>query len=128
MLQQIIFFISVKLAKQLQKKNTSIVGTESNRKEIPKEIKTKKDLLYSTKLLKSKSMTLTVYQGKPNKNFLILSTVHKSISVSDGKKRSQIQFNIITTPSLVLMFLIKWQSYTQQKYHLVDGHYNNFVI
>ena len=32
-------------------------------------------------------MTLTVYQRKPNKNVLILSTVHKGISVSDGKKK-----------------------------------------
>ena len=31
-------------------------------------------------------MTLTVYQGNPNKYVLIPSTVHKSISVSDGKK------------------------------------------
>ena len=58
-----------------------------NRKEIPKEIKTNKDLLYSTKLLKSKNLTLSVYEGKPNKNVLILSTVHKSISVSDGNKK-----------------------------------------
>ena len=48
-------------------------------------------------------MTLTVYQGKHNKNILILSTVLM------GTKRSQVQSIIITTPSKVLMFLITWQ-------------------
>ncbi|XP_066961886.1 piggyBac transposable element-derived protein 4-like [Macrobrachium rosenbergii] len=82
------FFTSVKLAEQLEKKKTSIIGTMNRiRREIPPEIKTCKAPLHSTKILKNNNMTLTVYQGKTNKNVLLLSTVHKNVSVSEeGKK------------------------------------------
>ena len=32
-------------------------------------------------------MTLTVYQGKRSKNVILLCTVHKSVSFSDGRKK-----------------------------------------
>lgn len=82
------FFTSVRLAEKLQEKKTSIVGTMNRiRREIPQEIKTCKAPLHSTKILRNNNMTLTVYQGKVNKNVLLLSTVHKNVSISEeGKK------------------------------------------
>ena len=32
-------------------------------------------------------MTLTVYQSKPSKNVLVLSTAHRSVTIADGKKK-----------------------------------------
>ena len=82
------FFTSVKLAENLERRKTSIVGTMNRiRREIPQEIKTSKAPLYSSKILKNNNMTLTVYQGKPSKNVLLLSTVHKNISITDGRKK-----------------------------------------
>ena len=82
------FFTSVKLAEKLEKKKTSIVGTMNRiRREIPQEIKTMKAPLHSTKILRNNNMTLTVYQGKTNKNVLLLSTVHRTVKISEeGKK------------------------------------------
>ena len=56
------FFTSVKLAQKLAKKKTSIVGTVNrNRREIPPRIKSCKEPLYSSTILNSNNMTLTVY-------------------------------------------------------------------
>ena len=72
------FFTSVTLAKSLKSKKTSIVGTVNKiRREVPKSIKTTKLPLYSTRIFKNKELTLTIYQGKPLKNVLILSSVHR---------------------------------------------------
>ena len=82
------FFTSTNLAKTLSSKKTTIVGTVNRiRREIPKSIKTKKQALYSSTFLKSDNMLLTVYQGKPSKSVLVLSTVHKTGYVSDGRKK-----------------------------------------
>ncbi|XP_073505226.1 uncharacterized protein [Phyllobates terribilis] len=64
------YFTSVKLAKQLKSKGTTIVGTLNKiRREVPKEIKSMKEELYNTKVFRNEdNFTLTVYQGKPNKN------------------------------------------------------------
>lgn len=55
-----------------------------------------KDELYSTKVYKHDEMTLTVYQGKPNKNVLILSTMHKNVAISDNAKKLLKQSNVTT--------------------------------
>ena len=83
------FFTSLNLAMKLQQQDTSIVGTMNRiRREIPNEIKTWKENLYSSMILKhDKSTTLTVYQGKKNKNVLLLSTVHQNVQISDGRKK-----------------------------------------
>jgi hypothetical protein len=57
------------------------------RKEIPTDIKSMRASLYSTIVLKNENTTLTVYQGKPSKNVLMLSTLHKSVSCSDNRKK-----------------------------------------
>lgn len=83
------FFTSVKLAEKLKAKRTSIVGTVNRiRREVPKAIKSLREPLYSSTILRNNDTTLTVYQGKPSKNVLILSTVHKTVSVdAEHKKR-----------------------------------------
>lgn len=82
------FFTSVNLAQMLKAKRTSIVGTVNRiRREIPRTIKTKKQPLYSSCFLKSDDMLLTVYQGKPSKNVLVLSTVHRTAEVTDDRKK-----------------------------------------
>ena len=82
------FFTSVKLANSLKSKKTTIVGTMNKiRREVPKAIKTMKLPLYSTRIFKNEGITLTVYQGKPSKNVLVLSSVHKAVPISDTPKK-----------------------------------------
>ena len=82
------FFTSVKLAEKLEKKKTTIVGTMNRiRREIPPEIKCLKAPLHETTVLKNKNLTLTVYQAKPSKNVLLLSSVHTDVSISTGPKK-----------------------------------------
>ena len=82
------FFTSVTLAKLLKSKKTSIVGTVNKiRREVAKPIKTIKLPLYSTRILKNEKLTLTVYQGKPSKNVFVLSSVHRSVAISDIPKK-----------------------------------------
>ncbi|XP_073510786.1 uncharacterized protein [Phyllobates terribilis] len=78
------YFTSVKLAKQLKSKGTTIVGTLNKiRREVPKEIKSMKEELYNTKVFRNEdNFTLTVYQGKPNTNVVILSSVHPDVVVA----------------------------------------------
>ncbi|GBP55934.1 ATP-dependent DNA helicase PIF1 [Eumeta japonica] len=81
------FFTSLLLAEYLKSKNTSIVGTVNRvRREIPIAVKTAKEL-YKTSLLKTGDTTLTVYQTKPNKNVLMLSTMHQDITISSSSKK-----------------------------------------
>ena len=82
------FFTSVMLAKSLKSKKTSIVGTVNKiQREVPKAIKTIKLPLYSTRIFKNEELTLMVYQGKPLKNVLILSSVHRSVAILDTSKK-----------------------------------------
>ena len=82
------FFTSLELAKKLKKKFTSLVGTVNRgRREIPVAMKIAKDPLYTTKVYRAEDTTLTVYQGKKQKNVMVLSTLHPSVHVeSSGKK------------------------------------------
>ena len=57
------------------------------RREVPKAIKTIKLPLYSTRIFKNEELTLTVYQGKPSKNVLILSSVHRFVAILDTPKK-----------------------------------------
>ncbi|XP_046387290.1 uncharacterized protein LOC124161088 [Ischnura elegans] len=81
------FFTSLYLAETLRSKNTSVVGTiNRSRREIPSEIKTCRMQLHETRVLKKDNVTLTVYQGKKNKNVLIVSTMHPNVTVNLGSK------------------------------------------
>ena len=95
------FFTSLSLAKQLNSKKITIVGTlRGNRKELPKPLKemhTKKTCLYSTKVMqedKSRT-TITGYKGKQNKAVFILSSLHKDnlwVEESPKKKPEAVKF------------------------------------
>lgn len=81
------FFTSMRLAEQLKSMKTSIVGTVNRgRKEIPQAIKNDKNALFSSKILAKDDITLTVYQGKKNKNVLLLSSLHSSVTVGTDEK------------------------------------------
>lgn len=83
------YFTSVKLATQLKEKQTSLLGTVNKiRREVPSCLKKMKEELHSCKLYKSGDITLTVYQGKVKKHVLILSTMHKDITIADNEKKT----------------------------------------
>ena len=84
------FFTSLGLAKELQLKSTSIVGTVNRvRRELPPlaALDPNKEL-YSTTVLKSDVYTLTVYKCKPNKNVVLLSSLHQSVGVASNPKKT----------------------------------------
>lgn len=85
------FFTSLKLAEQLKSKKTSLVGTVNRiRREIPIEVKKSRARLYDTQVLKKDDITLTVYQGKANKNVIVMSSLHPDVALgSDGKKKPE---------------------------------------
>lgn len=82
------FFTSVKLAEDLTKKHTTIVGTLNRAKrEVPPSVKITRDPLFTTVLFKSNEITLTSYQGKVKKNVLILSTLHTGVMTDKNKEK-----------------------------------------
>ncbi|KAF2897746.1 hypothetical protein ILUMI_08428 [Ignelater luminosus] len=86
------FFASVKLAEKLAKLNTTIVGTMNrSRREVPELVKSSRGDLYETVLLKTDNdnCILTVYQAKPNKNVLLLSTLHTSVTINTDQKKKK---------------------------------------
>ena len=74
------YFTSVKLAKLLKSKNTSLLGTLNKmRREVPSELKNMRDEQFATKLYKpDDDILLTVYQGKRKKNVFLLSTLQST--------------------------------------------------
>ena len=82
------FFTSRKLAEKLNDRGTSIVGTLNRiRREVPQSVKSAKCNRYCSHILKTDKCTLTVYQSKPNKNVLVLSSMHRNVAVDNEKKR-----------------------------------------
>ena len=81
------FFTSINLAKTLRQQEISIVGTVNRiRKKIAQEIKKIKEDLYTTKVFKHESYTLTVYQAKTAKNVFLLSTMHSTVDIGGDRK------------------------------------------
>ncbi|KAJ4945510.1 hypothetical protein JOQ06_023194 [Pogonophryne albipinna] len=67
--------------------NTSLVGTiKRNKRELPPSVQGRSEL-FSTKVLKSDKMVLSVYQCKPRRNVTILSTQHQHVAISTEKKK-----------------------------------------
>ncbi|XP_056221053.1 piggyBac transposable element-derived protein 4-like [Seriola aureovittata] len=85
------FFTSLTLAKNLLKRNTSLVGTVNKaRRELPPSVQQQRGELYSTKVLRHERTTLTIYQGKPRKSVALLSSMHQCVSIgSDQKKKPE---------------------------------------
>lgn len=81
------FFTSIPLANSLLHKNTSMVGTiNKNKRGLPPSVQGRGEL-FSTKVLKSDKITLSVYQCKPRRNVTILSTQHQHVAISTDNKR-----------------------------------------
>lgn len=85
------FFTSIKLAKELKHRKTSIVGTMNRvRRELPASAKDLSGELFLTRVFKHEDITLTVYKCKPTKNVLILSSLHPTVAIaSDAKKKPE---------------------------------------
>ncbi|KAJ8880736.1 hypothetical protein PR048_017206 [Dryococelus australis] len=101
------FFTSVSLAEKLKMQSTSLEGTVNRaRREIPQSVKTRKAPLYDTVVTKNNETNLTVYQGKKNKNVLVLSTLIPNISIGNGQKHLPETESM--QPSMESMYLTKW--------------------
>ncbi|XP_047113171.1 piggyBac transposable element-derived protein 4-like [Schistocerca piceifrons] len=85
-------FTSLSLAHRLRAASTTLVGTlNRNRREVPPAAKTRKQTLHSTIVYKNdEGTTSTVYQGKTNKNVLLLSSLHSHVSLSDSQKKTPV--------------------------------------
>lgn len=84
------FFTSLKLCDELKSKKTSLVGTiKRNRRELPDVTKIMaKSPVHDTKVLYSESgCTLTVYKAKKSKVVPLLSTMHKTVDISESDMR-----------------------------------------
>ncbi|KAL3062048.1 hypothetical protein OYC64_010047 [Pagothenia borchgrevinki] len=82
------FFTSLPLAKALLSKNTSLVGTiKRNKRELPPSVQVTAEL-FSTTVLKSEKVVLSVYQCKPRRNVTILSTQHQHVDISTERKKT----------------------------------------
>ena len=86
------YFTSLPLAKELKKKNTSLLGTcRWNRRDLPQEILSIQAGLsrYESQLFEEENRvaTLTLYKSKPNKAVLLLSSQHGSCSVDESHKK-----------------------------------------
>jgi hypothetical protein len=89
------FFSSRKLALYLLENKTSFLGTlKGNRKEIPvysankKKTKDYNMKLYESEFFKDDAgCLLTIYQCKPKKNVITLSTLHDNIFLENSEKR-----------------------------------------
>ncbi|KAM7367487.1 hypothetical protein PAMP_013779 [Pampus punctatissimus] len=81
------FFTSLPLAHKLLAKNTSLVGTTNkNKRSLPPSVHLQA-ALYDTKVMRSDSATVSIYQGKEKKNVCILSTMHTSVEIHDDPKK-----------------------------------------
>ncbi|XP_045064895.1 piggyBac transposable element-derived protein 4-like [Coregonus clupeaformis] len=78
------FFTSYELARQLLRRNVTVVGTvRKNKPELPQALLASKDrLLFSSKFAFTPTTTLVSYLPKKNKNVLLLSTLHTEAHVS----------------------------------------------
>jgi hypothetical protein len=82
------FFTSLKLAKQLKERKTSIVGTmNKQRRELPPPVGDTSGTLYSSTLWQHDDVTLTVYRCKRSKNVTIMSSMHTSVEIDSGEKK-----------------------------------------
>uniref|UniRef100_A0A1A8U1F2 PiggyBac transposable element-derived protein domain-containing protein n=1 Tax=Nothobranchius furzeri TaxID=105023 RepID=A0A1A8U1F2_NOTFU len=87
-------FTSLHLAHTLLEKNTSLLGIiTKNKISLPLSVHQKAHI-YDTKVMLSERATLTIYQRKERKSVCILSTMHKSVEITEGpkKKPSTVQY------------------------------------
>ncbi|KAJ8886386.1 hypothetical protein PR048_012597 [Dryococelus australis] len=75
------FFSSLSLAEKLKLRGTSLLGT------VRREVKTVHNRVNESFIHELNGYTLNVYQGKVNKNVLILSMMHSSVDIGDDETR-----------------------------------------
>jgi len=82
------FFTSASLARTLKANNRAILEQLSRIwSELPAILATERAPLHETTLLRNgDGATLTVYQGKVNKNIFLLSTLHSTIDIETNRK------------------------------------------
>ncbi len=91
------FFSSHKVAKELLQIKTTFIGTiKKNKREIPPIAKTDQHLHETIFLDDEKGAFLTVYQCKPKKNVIVLSTEHGQAIIP------QLDFNVKKKPNTIL--------------------------
>lgn len=80
------FFTSLRLVRNLIKIKTTYIGTvKKNKPELPSIIKSKGPLYSSNFYEEEKGVTLTIYQGRKDKNVALLSSFHEKIAVIQDK-------------------------------------------
>ncbi|KAI5099947.1 dual specificity protein phosphatase 26 isoform X1 [Silurus meridionalis] len=89
------FFTSMSLSHRLLQRKTTLLGTVNKaRRELPQLAKdTAQRELFSTSVLKSGSVCLTIYSPKKNKTVCVLSSMHQDVTIGDSRKRKP---NMIT--------------------------------
>ncbi|XP_048842313.1 uncharacterized protein LOC125715113 isoform X1 [Brienomyrus brachyistius] len=83
------FFTSLSLSKRLLQRNTTVLGTVNKvRRELPPSAKdTAEREEFSTSVLRSGSVSLTIYSPKKKKTVCLMSSLHKDVAIGDDKKR-----------------------------------------
>ncbi|KAJ8871938.1 hypothetical protein PR048_028278 [Dryococelus australis] len=92
--------------------------------EIPQSITTRKAPLYDTVVIKNNETTLTMYQGKNNKNLLVLSTLHSNIYIGNVQKHlPETVYGVDVPEQMAIKYSVKaayrsWQ--VQVFYNILD--------
>ncbi|KAJ8876646.1 hypothetical protein PR048_021091 [Dryococelus australis] len=100
------FFTFLKLSRLLNDKKTSLLGTvNGTRSEVPPTAKNFKQQLYATYVYKHKDTTLTVYQGKVNKNVILLSLLHPSVNIAENEKKTPDTIQYYNTTKFIVYII-----------------------
>ncbi|XP_046706113.1 uncharacterized protein LOC124386364 [Silurus meridionalis] len=83
------FFTSLSLLHRLLQRKTTLLGTVNKvRRELPQLAKnTAQREVFSTSVLRSGSVSLTIYAPKKNKTVCVLSSMHQDVTIGEGRKR-----------------------------------------
>uniref|UniRef100_A0A669CUC4 PiggyBac transposable element-derived protein domain-containing protein n=1 Tax=Oreochromis niloticus TaxID=8128 RepID=A0A669CUC4_ORENI len=83
------FFTSLSLSHRLLQRKTTLLGMVNKvRRELPQLAKdTAKREVFSTSVLRSGSVSLTIYAPKKTKTVCVLSSMHQDVTIGDGRKR-----------------------------------------
>ena len=112
------FFTDLHLAEYLLSKKTTIVGTvRRNKRFIPSQFSQKKKMpLYDSKFGFREKTCLVSYQGKANKNVILLSTMHNEPKIDTStKKKPHIVLSYNETKSGVDIMDQMCLSYTSKR-------------
>nr|XP_024654867.1 uncharacterized protein LOC112430683 [Maylandia zebra] len=83
------FFTSLSLSHRLLQHKTTLLGTVNKvQRELPQLAKdTAKREVFSTSVLRSGGVSLTIYAPKKTKTVCVLSSMHQDVMIGDGRKR-----------------------------------------